>query len=164
MLCHFCKEEIQDGAIKCKHCGSDLTSIEQSNVLCDVVEQPAISYYVAVLKKYATFSGRARRKEYWFYVLFNSIVSLVLSAFDGVLGVYDYETGIGLFASVYGLAVLLPGVAVCVRRLHDIDKSGWFLLLMLIPLIGWIVLIVYACQDGTESENEYGSNPKFQRA
>jgi len=88
--------------------------------------------------KYATFNGRASRSEYWWFVLFTFLVSLA----TGMVS----QTMSGLFS----LAVLLPSLAVGVRRLHDIDKSGWFLLLGLIPIVGWIILIVWAAQEGKE--------------
>ena len=101
-----------------------------------------MSWYLAVLKKYATFSGRARRKEYWMFVLFNIIFSIVATILDGVIGTRDPDTGYGIINGLYSLAVLLPSLAVVVRRLHDIGKSGWWLLIALIPIIGTIWLLV----------------------
>lgn len=97
--------------------------------------------------KYATFEGRARRSEYWFWTLFCFIVGCLL----GWIPVLGWLISIALF---------LPGIAVAVRRLHDIGKSGWFYLLILIPLIGAIVLLVFYLQDSQPGENEYGKNPK----
>jgi uncharacterized membrane protein YhaH (DUF805 family) len=85
-------------------------------------------------------SGRARRKEYWFFVLFNIIISIVLAVIDGVTGSFSPEAGMGLLGGIYTLAVLIPGIAVSVRRLHDTERSGWWLLIALVPLIGAIVL------------------------
>ncbi|EHR0248254.1 TPA: DUF805 domain-containing protein [Vibrio parahaemolyticus] len=112
-----------------------------------------MDWYLAVLKKYAVFSGRARRKEYWMFFLFNLIFSFILGFVDGFLGTVFIGT-------IYGLAVLIPGIAVTVRRLHDIGRTGWWVLIGLIPLIGLIVLIIFAATDGNEGINEYGSNPK----
>ncbi|WP_417659408.1 DUF805 domain-containing protein [Pseudidiomarina sp.] len=119
-----------------------------------------MNWYIAVLKKYAVFTGRARRSEYWFFVLFNVIISLVLGFIDGFLALGDPEAGIGLLSVIYGLAVLIPSIAVGVRRLHDTDRSGWWLLISLIPLIGGIVLLVFFVLDGTPGENRFGPNPK----
>lgn len=119
-----------------------------------------MDWYVEVLKKYAVFSGRARRSEYWYFALFNLIASVVLSIADGIVGTYDVTTGIGLLSGLYGLAVILPGVGVSIRRLHDIGKSGWWLLIILIPLIGIIVLLYFAVKDSQPETNEYGPNPK----
>ncbi|MDY0250058.1 MAG: DUF805 domain-containing protein [Pseudomonas sp.] len=120
-----------------------------------------MNWYIEVLKKYAVFNGRARRKEYWFFILFNLIISIVLGVIDGVIGSVSAEAGIGLLGGIYSLAVLLPGLAVSVRRLHDTNRSGWWLLIGLIPLIGAIVLIVFLASDSKPEENQYGANPKL---
>lgn len=120
-----------------------------------------MNWYLNVLKNYATFSGRARRKEYWFFVLFNLIVSIVLGFIDGITGLFYPEAGIGLLGGIYSLAVLLPSLAVSVRRLHDTDRSGWWLLIVLVPLIGAIALIVFLALDSKPEKNEYGENPKL---
>ena len=113
-----------------------------------------MEWYLKVLKQYADFNGRARRKEYWMFVLFNVIASIILGAIDGAVGSY------GALAGLYGLAVLIPSLAVGVRRLHDIGKSGWMLLVAFIPVIGFIWLLVLLIMDGTPGENQYGANPK----
>jgi uncharacterized membrane protein YhaH (DUF805 family) len=84
-----------------------------------------MSWFVEALKKYAVFSGRSRRKEYWYYVLFVTIISIVLTMIDGLLGTYNGSTGAGLLSTIFGLAVLIPSIAVSVRRLHDIDRTSW---------------------------------------
>ena len=117
-------------------------------------EERLLKWYLEVLKQYAVFSGRARRKEYWLFVLFNTIIDLVLGVIEGL------ASGPGILASIYSLAVLIPSIAVSVRRLHDTDRSGWWLLIVLIPLIGAIVLLVFMAQDSQPGENQYGPNPK----
>jgi uncharacterized membrane protein YhaH (DUF805 family) len=119
-----------------------------------------MNWYLEVMKKYAVFNGRARRKEYWYFVLFYIIITIVLVVIDRVIGSFSAEAGIGLLGGLYTLAVLIPSIAVAVRRLHDTDRSGWWLLIALIPLIGAIVLLVFLVQDGKPGENQYGSNPK----
>jgi uncharacterized membrane protein YhaH (DUF805 family) len=119
-----------------------------------------MNWYVEVLKKYAVFTGRARRMEYWYFALFNLIVSFVLGFIDGMTGTVSQTTGLGLLSSIYLLAVLIPGIAVSIRRLHDTDRSGWWLLLVFVPLIGAIVLIVFFVQDGKAGANQYGADPK----
>lgn len=119
-----------------------------------------MNWYLEVLKKYAVFSGRARRKEYWFFVLFNIIISIVLAVIDGVTGSFSPEAGMGLLGGIYTLAVLIPSIAVSVRRLHDTERSGWWLLIALVPLIGAIVLLVFMVQDSKPGQNQYGANPK----
>lgn len=119
-----------------------------------VQPNPFEEYYLNVLKnKYAEFTGRARRSEYWYFVLFNFIVSLGL-------GMVDALAGIGFLSSLYGLAVIIPSIAVGIRRLHDTGKSGWWLLIGLIPFVGWIILIYFLVQDSQPFDNSYGPNPK----
>jgi uncharacterized membrane protein YhaH (DUF805 family) len=119
-----------------------------------------LSWYLQALKKYAVFSGRSRRMEYWYFVLFNIIVSIVLGVIDGLLGTSGSYAGAGLLSGIYGLAVLIPSLAVTVRRLHDTDRTGWWILIALVPLIGVIVLLVFALLEGTPGNNQYGPNPK----
>jgi uncharacterized membrane protein YhaH (DUF805 family) len=119
-----------------------------------------MNWYFQVLKKYAVFGGRARRKEYWYFVLFNILISIVLAIIDRVAGTLSASGGIGLLGGLYMLAVLIPGLAVSVRRLHDTNRSGWWFLIVLVPLIGAIVLLVFFVQDSQPSENQYGPNPK----
>lgn len=113
-----------------------------------------MNYYLAVLKKYAIFDGRAQRAEYWYFVLFNVIVMFLLSMLDTVLGISaDPEDGI--LSGIYQLAVLIPSIAVGIRRMHDVNKSGWFIL---IPIYNFILAVT----DGTPGDNRYGQNPKGQ--
>ncbi|MBO6015636.1 MAG: DUF805 domain-containing protein [Lachnospiraceae bacterium] len=112
-----------------------------------------VNNYVSVLKNYVAFSGRARRREYWLYVLANFIVSLVISVIAGILH-------LPILSTIYALGVMLPGIAVCVRRLHDTGKSGLWLLLAFVPLIGGIVLLVFFCSDSEVGTNDFGPNPK----
>ena len=117
-----------------------------------------MDWYVGALKKYAVFGGRARRTEYWFFVLFNIIFGFAAGIADGVLGTVA-EDGTGLLGSLYTLAVLLPSLAVGVRRLHDTGKSGWWMLLALVPLAG-LVLLFFFIEEGTRGPNQYGPDPK----
>jgi len=119
-----------------------------------------MNWYWKVLRKYAVFSGRARRKEYWLFVLFNIIISIALTVIDTMTGTFSKEASAGLLSGIYTLAVLIPGIAVAVRRLHDIDRSGWWLLIILIPVIGAIVLLVFMVQNSKPGENRFGENPK----
>ncbi len=118
-----------------------------------------MNWYLGTLKQYAVFSGRARRKEYWFFVLFNVLISIVLSIIDGITGTLSMELGLGVLSGLYTLAVLIPSIAVSVRRLHDTGRSGWWLLIAFIPLIG-LVLLVFMLLDGQAQENKYGPDPK----
>ena len=119
-----------------------------------------MNWYLKVLKQYADFSGRARRKEYWMFVLFNMIFGIVAMILDNILGIAIEGIGYGPLYGLYALAVLIPGLAVVVRRLHDVGKSGWMILICLIPLIGAIWLLVLMVTDSNPGENQYGQNPK----
>lgn len=119
-----------------------------------------MNWYLEVLKKYAVFSGRARRKEYWFFILFHLIISFVLGFVDGLVGTFNADLGLGLLGGIYALAVIIPSIAVSVRRLHDTDRSGWWILICLVPIIGAIVLLVFMVLDSKPGENRYGPYPK----
>ena len=127
-------------------------------------------------KHYADFSGRARRSEYWGTVLFNGLIqaglSIILSIVATILFSSIEINGEVTFSPlffllpdipiyIYGLVWLLPGLAVAVRRLHDIGKSGWNLLWILLPIVGAIMLIYWYCQDSQPEENKWGANPKL---
>ena len=126
-----------------------------------------MSWYMAVLKKYAVFNGRARRKEYWWFALINVVIVLVLSALSRLgagtdsNSVSPVSTAFSCISGLYGLAVLLPSLGVIVRRLHDIGKSGWWILIGLIPLVGEIWLLVLLATDSQAGDNQYGPNPKM---
>ncbi len=119
-----------------------------------------MNWYLKVLKQYADFSGRARRKEYWMFFLFNTIFAFLAAIIDNVVGTASPDLGYGVFCGIYSLAVLIPSLAVGVRRLHDIGDSGWMLLIALIPLIGAIWLLVLMVSDSQEGTNKWGENPK----
>ena len=119
-----------------------------------------MNWYLHVLKNYATFSGRARRKEYWMFFLISALISIVLTLLDILLGTYSVEYEAGLFSGLYSLLILIPSIAVVVRRLHDTDRSGWWILISLIPIIGVLVLFVFMCLDSQPGTNRFGVNPK----
>jgi uncharacterized membrane protein YhaH (DUF805 family) len=119
-----------------------------------------MNYYTDVLKKYAVFGGRARRKEYWMFVLWNLIIYVVLGFVLGIIGKAINSQMPMVLAYLYALAVLIPNLAVSVRRLHDTGRSGWWLLIGLVPLVGAIVLLVFTVMDSMPGENKYGPNPK----
>jgi uncharacterized membrane protein YhaH (DUF805 family) len=119
-----------------------------------------MDWFLGALKKYAVFEGRARRREYWFYVLFVLIISIVLNIVDRFTGTYSAAYGAGLLGGLFSLAILIPSLAVGARRLHDTGRSGWWLLIGLIPFIGAIVLIVFFVIDSQPGTNQYGPNPK----
>jgi len=117
-------------------------------------------WYFDVLRKYATFSGRARRKEYWLFGLIHALIIGLLLALGGVTGAASAQRGVVLFTGLYILAMLVPNIAVTVRRLHDTDHSAWWLLIGAVPLIGGIVFLVLMARDGDPGQNKYGPDPK----
>jgi uncharacterized membrane protein YhaH (DUF805 family) len=112
-----------------------------------------MKWYMEVLSKYAVFSGRARRTEYWMFLLVSIIVAVVLSFIDAMV------TG-GILGLVYGLGIIIPSIAVAVRRMHDTNRSGWWVLISLVPLVGVLILIYFLVLDSQPGTNEYGPNPK----
>jgi uncharacterized membrane protein YhaH (DUF805 family) len=119
-----------------------------------------MNWYLMVLKKYVTFGGRARRKEYWMFSLFNIIFTIAAMTMDNLLGINFNPSKYGPIYCLYGIAVFLPSLAVSVRRLHDAGKSGWYLFMALIPIAGAILILVKLCTDGITGQNKYGPNPK----
>ena len=114
-----------------------------------------LSWYIGALKKYAIFNGRSRRLEYWTFTLISGLIVAGLSYADASMGNYP-----PLLSALYGLAVLIPAIAVTVRRLHDTDRSGWWLLIILVPAIGQLVLLVFMLMGGKPERNQFGPDPK----
>ena len=120
-----------------------------------------MNWYLKVLSQWSDFKGRARRKEYWMFVLFNAIFAIIAAILDNVLGLtFIQEIPYGYIFIIYSLILIIPSLAVAVRRLHDISKSGWWYLIALIPFIGGIWLLVLFVIDSTPGENKWGLNPK----
>jgi uncharacterized membrane protein YhaH (DUF805 family) len=113
-----------------------------------------MNWYLAVLKKYAVFGGRARRMEYWMFFLFNFIISFAIGFLESIIG------SPMILSTIYSLAVFVPGLAVTVRRLHDTGKSGWWILIAFVPFVGWLILLIFMFIDGTPGANQYGENQK----
>jgi uncharacterized membrane protein YhaH (DUF805 family) len=123
-----------------------------------------MNYYLKVLQNYATFSGRARRSEFWYFALFNLIFAILAMVLDNVLGTTfnrgGFEMPYGYIYLLYVLATFIPALAVTVRRLHDVGKSGWMYLIILIPIIGGIWVLVLFFRDSNTESNKWGENPK----
>lgn len=114
-----------------------------------------MNYYVRVFQNYANFKGRDTRKQYWMFVLFNIIISFVIGFVAGLI----LGDAASIVTSIYSLAILLPSLAISIRRMHDIGKSGWWILVSLIPIVGCIWYIVLACKPSQEGSNQYGDMP-----
>ena len=120
-----------------------------------------MDWYLMAWQKYFDFSGRSRRKEYWMFFLFNLGIGIALLGADLLTGSYSKSAGMGLLGGLYSLATLIPNLSITVRRLHDIGRSGWWFFILLVPLIGVIVLLVFMLLDSKEGSNDYGPNPKL---
>ncbi len=108
-----------------------------------------MDYFIGALKQYADFTGRARRKEYWMFILIYMIINIILAVL-----------GLEAISMIVGLVLLIPSISIATRRLHDTGRTGWWQLIVLVPLIGIIVLIVFLIQDSHDA-NDYGENPKL---
>lgn len=145
VFCRGCGKDIHSTAKSCLNCGApqEPQNIQQAEMTGGFIK----TWYFDVFKKYAVFSGRARRKEYWMFFLINLIIAFAIGIIEGLAGASD------ALSNIYSFATLLPSIAVGVRRLHDTDRSGWWLLLP-------IVNIVFLALDGQPEKNRFGSNPK----
>jgi len=178
MFCKKCGKELKEDAVFCPGCGNQVilsdgvqnTTVQQNaNITAPVVDNGTqasisgiintiINWYMAVLKKYTVFTGRARRKEYWIFVLINSIIGLGFFTLSKISGIGIVFT---ILSSIYQLAILCPSIAVVIRRLHDVGRPGVHILFMLIPIVGVILLIIWLATEGAAGDNQYGPNPKI---
>lgn len=152
MKCPHCGKEIANDSEFCEYCGTRVDVAEQPQVSYNGQERPMMSFVDAVktcFSKYATFSGRATRAEYWWFCLFNFCVSMVAAFLDGAAGTYNYELNTGLIRLLATLALMLPGLAVSVRRCHDTNHSGWWILC---PIYNFVLMFYESDPDA----NDYG--------
>lgn len=117
-----------------------------------------MNWYMEVMRKYAEFSGRATRQEYWMFVLINFLIAFAIGFVEGLAG------STGVLSLLYALAVFIPSLAVLVRRLHDSGKSGWWVLIAFVPLLGAVVLLIFAVLPSDSAENEFGPHPALSPA
>lgn len=118
-----------------------------------------MKWFILAMKNSFNFTERARRKEYWMFILITSIISIALSIFETLVGL-EFTEDVGILSTLFSIILIIPSISVTVRRLHDIGKSGWWVLINLIPIIGQIVLLVFTIKDSTPGTNVYGPNPK----
>ena len=118
-----------------------------------------MDWFVDGIKQYAVLRGRARRQAYWWFFLIYLLISTMLAVVDAIVGNYDPSTGVGQLSGLFGLATFLPALGLSVRRLHDTNRSGWWLLLVLLPVLGAITPLVFAASAGTRGDNRFGPDP-----
>lgn len=123
-----------------------------------------MKWYLKALSSYADFNGRARRKEFWMFFFCNLLMLILMICIDYSANLIHWPSGFGILTMMYMLITFLPSLAVQVRRLHDVGKSGWMLFIPIIPIIGSIWLIVLLCTDSEAGKNKYGANPKEKTA
>lgn len=126
--------------------------------------QPQVGFIEAIklaFSQYAGFGGRSRRSEYWYFYLFNLIASIVLGFLDGLFGLTIGHINVGVLGGLWNLVVLIPSLALVWRRLHDIGKGGGWFFFGLIPIIGWIMMLVWLCTDSEPGDNRFGPSPKY---
>lgn len=145
-FCHNCAKDINEKEDTCPHCGASKDIIWTPGAVSSNAPDSKFWYFEA-LKKYADFSGRARRREYWMFTLTNILIAVALNVTEHLL------EGNGSISTLYAVAVFIPGVAVGVRRLHDTDHSGWWSLVPIAP-------IIFSCQEGHSGSNRFGPSPK----
>jgi uncharacterized membrane protein YhaH (DUF805 family)/ribosomal protein L40E len=166
MTCSKCGVENAPLSGTCRRCGAVLASnstvargpagtrATQSN------NESAIGWYLTALKKYAVFTGRARRKEFWYFFLFNNLILIALAILGSLFRSANGPSPFGVLSAIYAVATVVPALAVSVRRLHDINLSGWLCLLVLVPLVGGIILLILCAQDSKGGQNQHGPDPK----
>lgn len=152
IICYGCNKDIHESAPICPQCGATQGRFHLQMQMQDD-NKPMIEWYVDALTKYATFKGRARRKEHWYFLLFSCIVNFGLILIDSALGFFNDKSGLGLFSGMYSIAIFIPTISVAVRRLHDTNHSGWWLWIPIIPFI-------FALFDTDPQHNQYGAPAK----
>ncbi len=180
MFCHQCGAKNTEGSKFCKDCGEAINIAPAHSAAAHHNEKNLISNFVGVMKKYATFTGRASRREYWMFYLAYMIVAISFTILNVIItsgsqSSYSYSYGYGysygyepnpiamifsLVEFVFFLAIMIPSLAVGVRRLHDTGHSGGFLFISLVPFIGSIILLVSLASEGDSGNNSYGHEPK----
>ena len=164
MKCTGCGSDNPENAQFCGGCGVSLSASTPTDVGIDAAELPMVDFGTAVklgFQRYVDFSDRSTRAEYWWWGLFSVVVSFALFIADTLTGNSSTFGWLGgLLETLFTLATIIPSLALSVRRLHDINRTGWWLLLLFVLVIGWIVLIVWAIERGDEGPNKYGPDPR----
>lgn len=161
MVCSTCGIENGQAAEACSECGAPLNPKSASGTpATKSTKVGAMDCYLTVLKKYAVFTGRARRREFWYFFLFQNLIIIALMTLSGLIGSANGPTPLGVLAAMYAIATMIPALAVSVRRLHDINLSGWLCLLVLVPLVGGVILLILCTMDSKAGKNQYDHSVK----
>ena len=120
-----------------------------------------MNYYFAAFKKYAVFNGRATRSEYWYFTLFNILTVWGFGLIDQLMGTFNFDAGYGPLSAIYTLTMILPGLGVSIRRLHDTNRSGWWFMITIIPVFGLLVFLYFALLESDPNPNQYGESPSW---
>ena len=164
MKCQTCGNDNPEVAQFCGGCGVSLSTSTPTDVGIDAAELPMVDFGTAVklgFQRYVDFSGRSTRAEYWWFGLFTVVVSFALIIADTLTGNSSTFGWLGgLLETLFTLATIIPSLALSVRRLHDINRTGWWLLLLFVLVIGWIMLFIWAIERGDKGINKYGPNPR----
>jgi len=120
-----------------------------------------VNYYFAAFKKYGVFKGRATRSEYWYFTLFNILAVGLFGLIDQLMGTFNFDTGYGPLSAIYTLAMILPGLGVSIRRLHDTGRTGWWFVITAIPFLGLLIFLYFALQDSDPNPNRYDQSPSW---
>ena len=163
MDCPACGKDNPEDSRFCGSCGVSLIVSTASGIGTAASELPKVRFRRAVelgFKNYFKFSGRATRAEYWWWILFTVLAGIGLAVVDTLTATMGMFGDSGLLGVLFELATMVPTFTLSVRRLHDINRTGWWLLLWSVPVIGWIVLIVWAIERGDEGPNKYGPDPR----
>lgn len=153
VFCRGCGAQIHESAPMCPKCGAlqDASSPAAENQR----ERTFVSSIAICFNKYFQFSGRAPRAEYWYFVLFTTLVGFGAGFADGIW----FGSRARVFSLIVNIALFIPSIAVWTRRMHDLDRTGWWWLMWFLPVIGWLILLIWACSRGTRGPNRYGTDP-----
>lgn len=163
MQCEQCAIEYPQNVKFCRDCGARLSKPSRRKFVSRSRQSSSITLGKAVelgFRQYIHFHGRATRAEFWWWVLFVTAISVVAQGIDKVAGTHNETISNGVFEGIWSLAAIVPTLALGARRLHDINRRGWWLLLWLVPFFGWVLLFIWSLQQGDKGMNEYGFDPR----
>jgi uncharacterized membrane protein YhaH (DUF805 family) len=163
MKCPSCSNENVENSRFCGECGKSLSASTVVGIGVELAELPMVDFGTAIklgFQRYFDFKARSTRAEYWWWSLFTIGVFFIALFIDGMTGTYNEDIGYGVLSGLFSLAIFIPDVALGIRRLHDINRTGWWILLWFVIVVGWIVLFVWSIEKGDKGTNKYGPDPR----